>query len=62
MIESLIPTQLLELPFSLHERLGQPVATLDEFVNIPSFDAKPSMADRISFAGDGPYQFSIQNL
>jgi len=62
MIEGLIPGYLFELPFSLHERFAQPGAAIDEFVDIPSFDAKPSLADRISFAGDGSYQFSIQNL
>ena len=50
-IEGFIPTGFMELPIFLDQRFRQPFTILDEFMEIPALDTEPSLADRISFAG-----------
>jgi hypothetical protein len=61
-IEGLIPSGFFELPIFLDKGLGQPFTILDEFVDIPTLDTEPSLADRVCLTRLGTHKLAVQDL
>ena len=61
-VEGLIPGGFFELPIFLDQGLSQPFAILDEFVDIPTLDAEPSLADRVCLTRLGTHKLAVQDL
>jgi hypothetical protein len=61
-VEGLIPGGFVELSIFFDQGLRQPFAILDEFVDIPTLDTKPSLADRVCLARLGTHKLAVQGL
>jgi hypothetical protein len=61
-VEGFIPGGFVKLSILLDQGFRQPFTILDEFVDIPALDTKPSLADRIRLARLGTDKLAVQDL